>query len=317
MDFKNTYITIDTLERFSKRIGYNVVTHIDLFSYFVQNNQPKISRYFTEQNTEPDADSFDFLSKLLKECERIDNLIKINKNRFTTIDDWDLLDHLENIRISLQSIDNTSKYTRSSKSKNSWNTVSISSQYLLGQHQTIEDIAYTELNSNDEQNDWTDLAIKNNLSEIDYTNQGGVSIDIEKQIRYNANLKLKSVVDNLVGERIYGADFDKRFHFENNDLATLSYKDTFLQSLEILVLLRKGDIPEFSDMGVDPKLGVGSNINVFEYGLIRRQFDETIATDDTIRGFRIIGFEYVDSEAFFTYQADSFYNITIQDAKKL
>lgn len=317
MNFENSYITPNTIEKFSKKLGYNLVTHLDLYSYFIQNYQHKITKYFTEPDTEPDADSFDFLAKLLKECEKIDNLIKINKKRFSNIGDWDLLDMVENIRISLQTIDNTSRYTRSSKSKNSWNSTSISSEYMLGQHQNLENVSMQELGSTDPQNDWAQLAIKNNISEIDYNDNGGLFLDIEKHNQYSKNLSLKSVIDNLVGEKIYGADFDKKLQFVDDDLKVLSNKETFIQSIGILVMLRKGDVPEFVDFGVDPRLGTGSNINVFEYGLITRQFQETMASDDTIIDFRIIGFQFSQDSAFFTYEVDSFYNLIIKDSKKL
>jgi len=162
----NTYITKQTIERFSVKIGYNVSTYMDLYSFFIQNNKHKITDYFQNQDVKPDADSFDYLEKMLKEAIRIDNLIKLHKENMNSIDDWDLLDYIENIRTSLESINNSSRYLRSSKTSNSWRTTNPTYDYVMAQNETVEDIVGKQLYSQNEDADWVDFLIKShNLSE--------------------------------------------------------------------------------------------------------------------------------------------------------
>lgn len=314
MDSTNTYITQQTIERFSVKIGYNVATYMDLYSFFIQNNKSKITDYFQNQDVQPDTDSFDFLAKMLIEAIRVDNLIKLHKENMNSIDDWDLLDYIEDIRTSLESINNSSRYLRSSKTQNSWRTTNVTTEYVMAQNETIEDIVGQQLYSQNEDADWVDLAIQNSLTEEDYTPEGGVKLELTKNKKFGKKYFLDSVIDVLVGENVYGKDIYQKLTFEDNDLKVLSPKDTFIQSVGTLVLLKKGDIPEFKNMGVDPRLGVGSNINVFEYGKILAQLQETIATDDTIREFNVDSLLYDNNGSVYVkYTANSFYNLVFNN----
>lgn len=247
---------------------------------------------------------------MIKESIKIDNLIKLHKDNMDSVDFWDLLDFIEDIRTSLETISNSHRYLRSSKSKNSWRTTNVTFEHVMSQNETLEDIVEQQLFSQQSDKDWVNLAIQNSLSEEDYTPEGSIKLQLTKNAEFGKNYFLDSVIDTLVGEKVYGKDIYKKLTFEDNDLKVLSYTDTFIQSITILVPLKKGDIPEFKTMGVDPRLGVGSNINVFEYGKIVAQLQETIATDDTIRGFMIMNLLYDNNgSVFIKYEANSFYDL--------
>jgi len=251
---------------------------------------------------------------MLKEAIRIDNLIKLHKENMNSIDDWDLLDYIENIRTSLESINNSSRYLRSSKTSNSWRTTNPTYDYVMAQNETVEDIVGKQLYSQNEDADWVDLAIQNSLTEEDYTPEGGVKLQLTKNTKYGKKYFLDSVIDTLVGENVYGKDIYAKLTFEDDEIKVLSPKDTFVQSVGILVLLKKGDIPEFKEMGVDPRLGVGSNINVFEYGKIMSQLQDTISSDDTIREFNVVSLLYDNNGSVFVkYSANSFYNLVFNN----
>lgn len=303
-------ITKDTIARFSVRIGYNLSTYLDLYSYFIEYNQPNITKYFENQNVVPDAASFDFLAKMIEESSKIDNLVSINSNKFDRYDDWELLDFLETIKTSLKTVDNTDKYTRSSKTKNSWRTTGVATDYMLTTKETLEEVVEEQLGSKNPDNEWQGLAISNNLLEKDYGSEN-VLIIIQKGINFSRFLYLDSVVDNLVGENLYGKDLPNYIQFDSveNDLAVLTPQDTFLQSVTTLVTLKKEDIPQYPDMGLTPTLFAGSNINVFEYGLMVRQLTETVGTDDTIRNFALLDIKYHNTSMFIKYVVDSFYNL--------
>lgn len=310
MNSENTYITKQTLDTFSLKIGYNVNDYMDLYSYFIQNNKVKITDYYQKQDVKPDVGSFEFLDNMIKESIKIDNLIKLHKDNMDSVDFWDLLDFIEDIRTSLETISNSHRYLRSSKSKNSWRTTNVTFEHVMSQNETLEDIVEQQLFSQQSDKDWVNLAIQNSLSEEDYTPEGSIKLQLTKNAEFGKNYFLDSVIDTLVGEKVYGKDIYKKLTFEDNDLKVLSYTDTFIQSITILVPLKKGDIPEFKTMGVDPRLGVGSNINVFEYGKIVAQLQETIATDDTIRGFMIMNLLYDNNgSVFIKYEANSFYDL--------
>lgn len=310
-------ITKDTIERFSKKIRYNVETFLDLYSVFIDYHQPTIQKYFQVPDQTPDADSFTFLDDLISRATTINDLIKINRQRFDRLDDWDMLDFFEDVRMSLDTIAQTSKYARSSKAKNSWMTTGIIYNHTLGQNETLENVATTQLLSTDKDNEWVNLALANNIFESDYGLDGGINVQIQNGVTYKPNMYLRSVIDTLVGESLYGIDLSKKITFQDDDVLQLSYKNTFLQSVGILILISKGDIPEFPLLGRDASISIGSNISAFDYQQLIRQMQDVFNTDDTIAGFNIVDFKYDSTDMYIEYQVNSFYNINYSALTKL
>lgn len=314
---QNLQFTKNTTNRFSVGLCYNIDVYLDLYSYFLENNQPRILEYFQEENVDPDVDSFDMLQKLIKEATKINDILKIQKNKFNKIDDWSLMEYLEDIRINLETIDNTSKYTRSSKNKNSWRSQSIQIEYFIDQNETLEDVQIENYGTLDFHNKWIDIALQNNLSEMDYTPDGGKLINLQKNVQTNKNFYLESIVDNLQGEKLYGLDIYQKLTFLNNDVLVLSHKDTVLQSINTLILLKKGDIPEFPNFGVDSELTVGTNINIFNYFLLIKQLEEVFSTDDSLVDFAVMNYSYLDGDLYLNYNIGTFYNLTYNKTNKL
>ena len=301
---------IDTVQKFSVVVRYDMEMFLQVYSYFLDNNQPNIERYFTEENYPPDANSFTALAQLIQEATKIANLIQIHSASFIQIDDWEFLEFFENIRTSLDSIDNTSKYSRSSKSQNSWqNSSSIPVSITLGEGQTLEEIQRKMFGGNFD-DDWVNIALQNNMSEEDYGVNGGELVVVNKQTGSTPNFFLNSVVDNLIGEALYGLDYPEKMTFDTtaNDVLILSYNDTVLQSINILTTMKMGDNPEFPNMGIDPRIVSGSNYNLFRNAQIGTQMEKLFATNDTLQNFSMISISYKNGDMFMTYSVGTFYN---------
>ncbi len=307
-----------TVSRCSSILRYNVTTYIDLYKIFVNNNYPLIYNYFSKQNVEPDAQSFDFLLQLTIEAEKLNNLIKIHSNSFDGIDDWELIDFIEDIKIKIDTINNTSKWSRSAKSPNSWQqSSSIQSKAQLKKNQTIEDLTLSVYNDPDAQNSWINISIQNNLFEGDYSIFGGKILNIVQQMGSMPNLFLSSVVDNLAGEKLYGLDFDKKINWINNDLSILSHIDTVKQSVNILLGLKKGEIPEFPNMGIDQNLLAGSDVGSLFYVSIIRQLTALFQSDDSLRNFNVTNFRYYNGKMFINFNIDTMYNFVYNNSQAL
>ena len=93
---------------------------------------------------------------------------------------------------------------------------------------------------------------------------------------------------------MYGLDLDQVLAFENNDLATLSYRDTITQQTGILVGLTKGSVPEFPQDGITPI--AGNNRNAVQYPVILRQQAAVFAKDDRYKSISVSSFT-VDVES--------------------
>lgn len=301
---------IRTLDRMSYYLRYNVEIFIQLYSYFVQNNIQAIVNYYTSSANSPDKESFDFLADLITEITKIKALITLNKTSFTQADDWELLDFLEGINTKLQTVDNTDKWTRSSKTQNAWQGAVIQTDYTLQDGETLEDLSELVYGGTTNQDDWMRIALENDLREGDYTPDSNALIKLTKQVSSSPNVFLNSIVDNLINQALYGLDFSKKIAFVNNDLQVLNYNDTFVQAVQILISVKKGDNPEFGSLGMDPKLAVGASYGSLKFSSIIRQLQNVFATDDSLRNFSVTGISYTNGALYITYQVDSFYHLT-------
>lgn len=305
----------NTINRFSSILGYNIEIYMDLYSYFLQNNYPFIYRYFTEPDFQVDSNSFSFLDNMLAESVKIANILKIHKSVFNRVDDWELMDYIENIQIKLQTISQTSKYTRSPKSKNSWRTIGIAVEHYLESHETLEQVQYNNYGDVDFGNRWVNIAFENNLTEQDYGADINPKVTINKSIEFQKGFKIKSIVDNLVGTKLYGRDIYKKLTFLNNDILVLNYNDTVIQSISILIALKKGDVPEFPKFGIDANLGIGSNQNIFQYKQLIMQLTEVFLSDDSLVNFHVKNYVYENGDVFITYNVGTFYYLNYKNIK--
>jgi len=134
--------------------------------------------------------------------------------------------------------------------------------FTLKQNQTIENLIQ-DIGSSNRDQDWINLALRNDLKEEDYTPEGGVVL--KATFQNNAKIEILSVLDNIQGTNVYGKDIYRRFIFEDNDLLSLSPENTIHQAFDINIELRRGDNPEFANDGLQSSLIVGSNLNSILY----------------------------------------------------
>ena len=180
----------------------------------------------------------------------------------------------------------------------------------MGDQQTMESISQNILQDLDSDDDWTKIAIQNDLKEVDWDIDGGTKLTLFRE-KFIQNF-VTSVIDNMVGENIYGLDIQKKFEFLDDDLKVLNYKDTVFQTVNILANLKKGDIPEFKSLGVNAGLYVGSNIANLAYGSIVREITKTFASDDLFINFQIKEIKLKEDSFFINFQVETKYKLLVQ-----
>lgn len=297
----------NTIDFFSSVLRYNLGNYINLYSVFVSDFQKQIENYYKSIEDLPNIDAFDFMISLIKESSKIDDLIKLNKKSFNKINHWEFVEFLDDIKGNLETVQNSAKWLGSSKLKNNYRTISIQSNYILNQNETLENIIENNFGG-DFQNDWIDLSLKNNLLEQDYSVDGGNNVEISQPVSYSSKLFIKTVIDSLQGDKLYGLDISKKITFENNDLKVESYKNTLKQSVLILSMVKKGDVPEFPYFGVDADLGIGSNVGQLIFSSVVRQMTMVFATDDTLTDFNVIDVFYKNTDLNIEYSVNTFNN---------
>jgi len=285
LPFKET-----TISDFVKITGYDIYSLIDYYVAFIEVDSRKIIDYYAGNFRVADSVAFSKLDILLTEAKKVEEIFYLNRESFINIADWNLLDKIEDIIKSLEIIKKSSKFLRSPITNLNYNE-GIQSEYGLKQNETLETISRLTLQNSDFDNNWVDLAVKNDLTEEEYSNKGGVLLKIVFDKTYPINY-LESVVDNLEGEKMYGKDLDRTITFVDDDLKVLTYKETIQQACDILCNLNKGDVPEFPDDGISSSIIVGSNLKAIAFPVIFRQYYSLFSKDDTFSSFSItnVGF---------------------------
>lgn len=296
-------LTADLLEEFQTLTKFPIFAFFKSFDDFLSNDYKNIISYYSGNITNLDNNSFKKLNTLKEGIQQLFSVFSLNKNTFIEYKWWILIEQIEKIDNLLMMIDNTSKWLRSTISRGNFNP-NPEVQIPFNQGQTLESISRETLGSTNWSNTWVDLALKNDLREEDYTSQAGFLIKANFNFALNSFV-ITAIVDNPVGERVLGIDLDKKLQFVDNDFKILPPRETFAQTIQILIYLRKGDNPEFPDQGIEPKLIVGSNVSALNYPILFRQLTQIFRTDDTVKSFSINSINRDQDAVFIEFQVES------------
>lgn len=301
-------ISSAVIEKFIKLTNYPMDKFLVETESFFKSDLPTIVNFFKGYSNTLDKKKIENLNKLTENAIIITNLFHQKKGVMKTVDFWELLNRIEDIKSKLKYSQNISKYLRSSIVSKA-NKAGFAFDYTLSNQQTLESVTDGILEEGDYDNSWANQALDNDLKEQDWDINGGKNLILRKQI-FQSNL-VTTMIDNTIGERIYGRDIKKLLEYKDDDLLVLGYKETVYQTADILSKLTKGDIPEFKSIGLDLELYKGNNFSQLNYPSITRELQRNFATDDLFKDFEIKNIRYEEGEIFVEYQVDTKYELVI------
>ena len=295
-------ITREILDEFQDITNFDVASLIESYVRFLKNDSNKLQQFFSGDTKNNAQDAFDNLKLIRESIEDFYSIFRSFDTMLWSYKWWDLLDQLEKIDHSVSLFENMSKWLRSSILNSNFSQDQLADSNI-SQGETLADFTRTREGSSDPHNDWYNLALLNDLTEEEYTAEGGNLLYYKK---VNGPIFfVESVVDNIVGENILGLDIQKKMQFDDDDLITLPYKETFYQAVDILSTLKKGDNPEFYSMGMQPGVIAGSNINSIVFPVILRQMSESFGSDDTIRSSEVTDIRRDQDALFIDFEVES------------
>ena len=298
----------NTVEDFIGITKFPLVNYFNDIDYFFKNIYPSFVNFFSGQTKTFNQNNYKILNTLISKSNDISSLFAVYSNTFQTVDYWELLDLLEDIRTKLLTTKKIDKYLRSSITSGK-TTLGIEYDYTLNSGQTLENIADVVLSSNNPDDDWIDIALRNDLKEVDWDIDGGKSLKLVDN-SFQANL-VTSMIDNTIGEKVYGKDIDRNITFENDDLKTLSYKESVYQAVDILSQLVKGDIPEFPTLAIAGATFKGTNFNIVDYPSLIREYQRLFNTDDLFMNFSVLDLSYDNGDITIDFEVSTKYNLVI------
>lgn len=301
-------IDIVVINKFKKITNYPIDSFLFDAKNFFSKDYLSIVNFFEGKSNSLDKIHIKKLNGLSEQSLIISNIFSDKKNAMRTVDFWELLDVFEDIKTKLQTTINISKFLRSSLIGNS-NKSGFVFDYNLKNEQNLELVSNRLLDEFDSGNAWTNIAIDNDLKEIDYDISGGANLKLRKKL-FRANI-VTSMIDNTIGEKIYGKDIKRLFEYSDNDLETLSYKETAYQTADILSGLEKGDIPEFPELGIDSSFYKGVNMSQLNFPSIVRELTRNFKSDDLFQNFEIKSFKIQDGDIFIEYRVETKYELVL------
>lgn len=261
----------------SEAIGLDLRGLFERFESFYTNDFGFIQQYFSGEVQTANPNSFNNLDNLKKEFNLIFRNIEQNQSALNNYKYWEVLELLESMKNDIDTTSNLAKWLRSTVTEVRYSP--ISTDLTLRQNQTLE-MLLRESGDNNWKDNWRDLALNNNLTEEDYTSDGGNLLSV--QLVSGRTLQIQSVVDTISKDTILGKDFNRKLTFVDDDLDTLDMRNTFIQSAEICVSLRKGGNPSLPELGLAKEI-FGTNRIALNYPFIFRRISECLATDDTFK----------------------------------
>lgn len=280
-------IEIDTavLEEFQQITSTDVQSYLtDALNFFSTSYNRIVSFYSGQQSTVSQAD-FTSFSNLQTETENMLAVFRLQGQALKNLKFWILLDHVEDIDSRLSSLAKINKWSKSSLTFVGYDPAQ-QAAYTLKAHQTLERVASDILNLPTPDDDWYDIAINNQLTEEEYTVDGGTTVQLSFPT-VNNGISINSVVAVMIGDAILGRDFQKKIQFANNDLVVLDGPDTVNQSMYILAALKQNDNPDFPTLGLQSSVIVGGNRAQLNFPVITRQITQVFASDDSFKSFSI------------------------------
>lgn len=273
----------DALLDFAFKTKFDLRVLLSEITSFFKSDVYNIYAFYQGGQKRYPKSTYEKLEALEQKIDEACGLLTESDSSFNDYRFFVILDLLEDTKTRLETLKNYSRWARKGLNLNI-NSNGIEVDYVQKQGETLERIGERVFmtNSND---DWYDIAVRNNLREEDYTQAGGTAIKLTFD-RVD-DFFVETVVDIIdTGEKIFGKDLDRKIQFADDDLKTLTNRDTVFQSANILASLRKNHNPEFPALGIDEKF-LGSNKNAFLYPAIIRQLSEIFRTDDSFRSISI------------------------------
>lgn len=277
------------LRDFLSITNYPIVVFLTKYVEFSQNNYNDIYNYFSGEKEDVSQESMSNLNWLLGECSKIISVFKSFENKLNNCGYWELMELIDNINTELEKLKKTPKYARTVKTKTSYKrTVQYNSQ--IGGGVTVEDVA-NDLTMQ-ESTEWQRILQENDIKEFQW--------EIDKIRGVNAFTSgsftpASTIIDQPIGDRVYGSDIRQTIDFKNGDLILVTGKLNLEQKIGILLNLKRGDVPEFPLFGKNPFFNGSSSKEFSIIGMVN-DIKKTFLQNDLFDDVSVSGLGSSESE---------------------
>lgn len=222
---------------------------------------------------------------------------------------WELQEYCQDLNDVLEKITKLPKYYRTSKTVRGYQPY-IQVKSNIGGLKTVQDLAQ-EINS--EGVSEISLIIDNDLQEKDW-NIDELS-SITAFVNNQTDVVVETILEQPIGNQIYGKDINRKITLENNDLAVKKYEDNVEQKCDILLSLERGNIPEMPNFGKNRLQG--TNMSDYNYTELVKDLQSVFLQNDLFEDIEISDIEYKQGDIFVNCTIKTKYSYSTQKTLKI
>lgn len=294
----------DIIIEFQNTTKYPILEFLQRYRNFMLNDYEAIRQYFNGETESVDNSHLSELKWLTIQCRDLMSTFKNFSNKFGSCGYWELMQYLDNLSDTIEKINKLPKFLRTSLSKRGY-MPSIQVRATVGAQRTVEDVAAAANGINRDNTSWVDIMLGNDMNESDW------SIDrlsgLEVYVNNVNKVVVTTILDQPIGERIYGKDINRKIEIVDNDLGIVEYKDNVEQKCEILLELNRGDVPEDRLFGKNVFFLHGS-IKSISYAQIVSEIQNTFLQNDLFESVSLSQMHFEEGSLNLTFNIKTKYD---------
>lgn len=256
---------------------------------FLQQDYSDVYAYYSGASESIDSSKINKIQSLLVMSNNLTRTFQTFAGKLGNVGYWELQQYCQDLKDTLERITKLPKYCRTSKTVRGYKPY-IQVNEDIGGMRTIQDVADKVGDISEEE-----LILNNDLEEQNY------EIDKLSQItafvNNQSNVVVSTIMEQPIGQRIYGRDINRQISFQDNDLAVVAYEDNIEQKCDILLNLNRGDIPEFPMLGKNITADSYSNYN---YAELVSDLRDNFFQDDMFESIDVVDIDIKDGDIFVT-----------------
>lgn len=258
---------------------FQEITKFDLYQYFVdyadfmRNQYSSIHAYYSGRSESINGDYVNNLNNLVKRSDDLLKLFITFGPKMGNVGYWELQNYCQDLYDTIKKVTLLPKYLRTSKTPRGYKPY-VQIDFTVGGMSDFRDIAQ-RINSNEITEE--SLIFGNDFEEEDYeiNELKNAKAFIENQ---NRGIVVKTILEEPVGNKVYGRDINRNIGFSNNDLNIVEWEDNVLQKVEVILEMVQGDVPEMPNMG--RRKTIGDNFSNYSYPELVRDVQGSFLQDD-------------------------------------
>lgn len=297
---------------FQKTTKYPIIQFLTDYQDFIVNSYPALYQYFSGETESVDNRHMIALDNMTYQCKEILATFSNFSNKLSNCGYWELLDYVDSLNTIVERVNKFPKFLRTTLGKRGY-TPSIVVNANLGGLRTIDDVANSVRQLNQDNTDWIQLMKENDLNEDDWDIKDLSKIDVF--VNNRIDVVVTTILDMPIGKRVYGKDISRRITFVDNDLLRVEYEDNIDQKCNILLEINRGDIPENMLMGKNIDLIAGLPSKQFYYPELITDIQNNFLQNDLFQYANVTNFSIENGSMTVTVEIKTKYDY--KTAKKV